>query len=69
MALELSKVRDALIEAGASPKAASEAAQEIANYETASLRADIKLLQWMVGTLGSLNLALTAGVIWRLLAH
>jgi hypothetical protein len=63
MALELSKLREALIEAGASPKAASEAAQEIANYEVASLRADIKPVQWMVG----FNLAMTAGVLVKLL--
>jgi hypothetical protein len=41
------------------------AAQEMANYETASLRADIKVLQWMVG----FNLAMTLAILWHVFAR
>ena len=44
MALQLGALREALIDAGASPDKAFQAAEEIAAYDS-----DIKLLTWMVG--------------------
>jgi hypothetical protein len=76
MALQLGALRDALIEAGASPAAADKAAEEVASYEnrlagieTRLVRLDgkINLLAWMVGTLVPLNIALTAGTLWIVL--
>lgn len=67
MALQLGALRDALIDAGASPEKAKAAAEELAGYETrlASMDSRLILLTWMVGT----NVVLTSGVLWRLLAH
>ena len=57
MALQLGALRDALIEAGAKPESAARAAEELASYERelADIRADIRLLKWIVGS----NVALT----------
>jgi hypothetical protein len=58
MALQLGALRDALIEAGASPEKADKAAEEVASYEnrlagieTKLVRLDgrMNLLTWMVG--------------------
>jgi hypothetical protein len=74
MALQLGALRDALIEAGATPGKADKAAEELAGYEgrlggmdtrLERLAGDVRLLTWMVG----FNLILTVGVLWRLLAH
>jgi len=43
MALQLGALRDALIEAGASPEKANKAAEEAASYETRLARIDAKL--------------------------
>lgn len=67
MALQLGALRDALIDAGAKPEKADKAAEELAGYENrlASIDSRLSVLAWMAGT----NLVLTAGVLWRLLAH
>jgi hypothetical protein len=62
MALQLGALREALIEAGASPDKADKASEEVADYEgrLASLETKVAVLTFMVGT----NLALTVGVLW-----
>ncbi|MGD0109230.1 MAG: hypothetical protein ABSC06_35115 [Rhodopila sp.] len=67
MALQLGALRDALIDAGAKPEKADKAAEELAGYENrlAGIDARLSVLTWMAGT----NLVLTAGILWRLLAH
>jgi hypothetical protein len=58
MALMLSKTYDALLEAGASPDKAREAAEEIASFENrlAGIEADLKLI---VGRLDGFDRQLT----------
>jgi hypothetical protein len=72
MALQLGALREALIEAGASPEKANDAAEEVASYENrlagietklVTLDGRVNLLTWMVGT----NVAMTIGVLWLLL--
>jgi hypothetical protein len=72
MALQLGALREALIEAGASPEKANDAAEEVASYENrlagietklVALDGRVNLLTWMVGT----NVAMTIGVLWLLL--
>jgi hypothetical protein len=65
MALQLGALREALIEAGASPEKADKASEELASYENrlANLETKVAVLTWMVGT----NIALTLGVLWLLL--
>jgi hypothetical protein len=63
MPLMLSKLYDALLEAGASDAKAREAAEELAAYENRFQRieTDLSVLKWMVG----FNLIVTLGVLWR----
>jgi hypothetical protein len=65
MALQLGALREALIEAGASPEKADKASEELAGYESrlASLETKVAVLTWMVAT----NIVLTIGVLWLLL--
>jgi len=67
MALQLGALRDALLDAGASPEKADRAAEELANYENrlGGIERQLAVLTWMVG----FNLVMTAGILWRLLAH
>jgi hypothetical protein len=67
MALQLGYLRDALVSAGADEEKARKAADELAGYdrELADVRSDLKVLKWMAGS----NLALTLGVLFRLLSH
>ena len=48
MALQLGAVRDALIDAGASPEQAAKAAEELAGYERefAEIKSDLRVLKW-----------------------
>ena len=71
MALELGKLRNALIEAGASPRTAEEAAEELAGYENRfdaierrldGLEGRVSLLSWMVGFVIALQLV-TLGLL------
>ena len=66
MALMLSSLYDALLEAGASEEKARKAAEEAASYEARLQAVERKLdvLTWMVG----FNLVFTLGVLWRLLS-
>jgi hypothetical protein len=63
--LQLGALRDALLEAGATPEKAAKAAEEAAAYENrvAKIETDLTVLKWMVGT----NLALTLGVLGKVL--
>ena len=65
MTLQLGALRDALLEAGATPEKAATAAEEAAAYENrvAKIETDLTVLKWMVGT----NLALTLGVLGKVL--
>jgi hypothetical protein len=65
MALQLGALREALLDAGASPEKANKAAEELAAYDAqlADVRSDLNLLKWMVGT----NVAVTLGILWLLL--
>ena len=60
MALQLGALRDALLEAGATPQKAEKAAEEVASYEARLAGFDVKLetmngslrvVQWMLATL------------------
>lgn len=66
MALQLGNLREALVEAGASPEKAAKAAEEVASYdgEIKELKSDMKLVKWMVG----FNLAMTLALLWRAFA-
>jgi hypothetical protein len=72
MALQLGALREALIEAGASPEKAAKAAEEVASYENrlagietklVGLDGRVNLLTWMVGGLYLLG----APALWLLL--
>ena len=74
MALQLGALRDALIEAGASPEKAANAAEEVASYENrlagienklTALDGRVGLLSWMVG----FNIGPTLAILWRVFAH
>jgi hypothetical protein len=69
--LQLGALREALIEAGASPEKAAKAAEEVGTYENrlagieaklALLDGRVNLVQWMLG----FNLAMTLAVAGRL---
>jgi hypothetical protein len=63
--LQLGALRDALLEAGATPEKAAKAAEEAAAYENrlAKIETDLTVLKWMVGT----NVVLTLGILGKLL--
>ena len=63
MALQLGALREALLDAGASPEKANKAAEELAAYETrlAGIETKLAVLVWMVG----FNLAMTGAVLWH----
>lgn len=63
MALQLGALREALLDAGASPDKANKAAEELASYETrlAGIETKLAVLVWMVG----FNLAMTLAVLWK----
>lgn len=67
MALQLGALRNALLEAGASPDKADKAAEEIAGYENrlASIETRLTVLTWMV----TFNLAMTIAVLFKLFTH
>ena len=69
MALQLGALRDALLNAGASPEKADKAAAEAASYESrfASIETRLAVLAWMVGGLYALLLAIGGPGIWLLL--
>ena len=64
MALMLSSLYDALLDAGASEEKARKAAAEAAQYEARFARpeADVGLVKWMVGV----NLAISLGILVKL---
>lgn len=71
MALMLGALHDALKSAGADPDAARKAAEEVAGYESelATVKSDLRLLKWMVGTNIALSVAgfsIISNVLWRI---
>jgi len=64
MALQLGALRDALLEAGASPDSARKASEEVAGYEgrLAAIDSRLSVLTWMAGT----NIGLTVAVLFKL---
>jgi hypothetical protein len=58
MALQLGALRDALLEAGATPESARKASEEAAGYEGRlfGLERDLTVLRWMVGGLYAIAL-------------
>jgi hypothetical protein len=64
-----STLRDALLEAGATPAKADKAAEELAAYENrlAGIESDLNVLKWMTGTNIALTLAIF-GAVLKLLA-
>jgi hypothetical protein len=62
MALQLGALREALIDAGASPEKAGAAAEELAGYDS-----DLKLLKWMVGGIYAVLVLIGAPALWLLL--
>lgn len=67
MALQLGALRNALLEAGASPDKADKAAEEIAGYENrlAGIETRLTLLTWMVGALYPVIIA----IFFRVFTH
>jgi hypothetical protein len=67
MALQLGALRDALVEAGASPDKAAKAAEEMAGYKAPEVRSDLQLLKWMVAGIYAILALLGAPALWLLL--
>jgi hypothetical protein len=76
MALQLGALREALLDAGASPAKADKAAEEVASYENrlagvetklVKLDGRVNLLTWMVGGLYGVLIVMGAPAIWLLL--
>ena len=67
MALQPGALREALIDAGASPEKAGDAAAEVGAYDSrlAAIGTRLAVLTWMAGT----DVVITAGVLFRLLTH
>jgi hypothetical protein len=67
MALQLGALRDALIDAGASPEKAKAAAEELAGYERdlADIKSDLRVLKWGQGVTAAGVLA----ILLRLFVH
>jgi hypothetical protein len=68
MALQLGALRDALLDAGATPAKADKASEEVAAYENrlASVESGLTLLKWMVGIQLAITLA-GFGTVFKLL--
>lgn len=67
MALQLGALREARIEAGASPEKADRAVEEVATYErdTADFRSDLRILKWGQ----SVTLAAVVAILLRVFLH
>jgi hypothetical protein len=62
MALQLGALREALLDAGASPEKADKASEELAGYDS-----DLKLLKWMVGGVYAVLVLFGVPALWLLL--
>ena len=62
MALQLGALREALINAGATPDKADKASEELAGYDN-----DLRLLKWMVAGIYAILALLGAPALWLLL--
>jgi len=74
MALQLGALLDALEDAGASKEKIAAAAHELAANENRLALIDTRLAQMagrlrIVQVLCAIDIILTAGILWRLLAH
>ena len=74
MALQLGATRAAFLAAQVPEDKASAAAEELAAYDNRINGIDMKLIELassvrLVQAMLGVNVALTAGVLWRLLAH
>jgi hypothetical protein len=67
MAIQLGALRDALMDAGASPESAAKAAEEVAAYESgftyikidlAAIRGEQTLMMWMLATVLAINITI-----------
>ena len=69
MALQLGALREALIDAGASPEKADRASEELAGYENrlAGVETRLTLLTWMVGGLYAVLVVFGVPALWLLL--
>jgi hypothetical protein len=67
MALQLGALREALVEAGASPEKAANAAEEVASFENrlAKIEGDLSVLKWMTSFL----VVMTMAILWRVFTH
>ncbi len=67
MALQLGALRDALIDAGATPDKARAAAEEVAAYErdVADIKSDLRVLKWGQGV----TFAAVLAVLLKLFVH
>jgi hypothetical protein len=65
MAIQLGALRDALIDAGATPDKADRASEELAGYEIRLSAIDTRLtvLTWMVGTSVGLTIVLLGSML------
>ena len=64
MALMMGSLRDALVEAGASPDSATKAAEEAARNDSqlVEVKSTLKLHSWML----TLVIAFQAGMVWQM---
>jgi hypothetical protein len=62
-------LRDALVEAGATPEKANKAAEELATFEArfADIKSDLRYLKTRIDTLGGLNITLSLLILGKLL--
>jgi hypothetical protein len=67
MAMQLGALRDALVEAGASPATAGKASEELAGYssELSDIRSDLKFLKATT----AINTAIGIAVLLKLFIH
>lgn len=66
MALQLGALRDALIDAGASPEKAHSASEEVAAYRRLNVQPRDRLM-WVLGGVGILQVVQIVLAVWLLL--
>lgn len=66
MSIMISELYSALVKAGAPEDEARAAASAVADYkdDIEAVKADLKLLKWMVG----FNLVFTIGILWQIIS-
>jgi hypothetical protein len=68
MALQLGALRDALLDAGASPEKAEKAAEELIVYDSrlAGIEHRLAVVSWQIGALTAVVVAVGAPAVWLL---